>query len=198
MDRYRIEVKIRSCSSVDESSSVLRGCYAIGDTRVSRSFPSSRSSLYIGSGKRSQNPVLRIFSFVAVCKYVEREGSSSRTTDRGASYRILPPFVFAIRDYVTTMIHDDIYFGICIRVAVDLLPKFWILRERIFRRLPLHGCPSNDHLKSFAVIVNQPSRNHRQEDRVAKGRYLDYRSILFFFLFLFFSNDSTSNYYTLV
>lgn len=46
--------KIRSCSSVDESSSVLRGCYAIGDTRVSRSFPSSRSSLYIGSGRRTE------------------------------------------------------------------------------------------------------------------------------------------------
>lgn len=189
MDRYRIEVKIRSCSSVDESSSVLRGCYAIGDTRVSRSFPSSRSSLYIGSGKRSQNPVLRIFSFVAVCKYVEREGSSSRTTDRGASYRILPPFVFAIRDYVTTMIHDDIYFGICIRVAVDLLPKFWILRERIFRRLPLHGCPSNDR---GTISKVSPSSSKPALSKSSSGRSRGQRKIFrlsfdsFFLSFSFF------------
>jgi len=58
----------------------------------------------------------------AVCKYEGREGSSSsRTTDRGASYRIPSPFVFAIRDYVTTMIHDDIYFGIS--SARALLPS---------------------------------------------------------------------------
>lgn len=70
-------------------------------------------------------------SFATVCKYEKREGFSSRTTDRGASYRIPQPFVFAIRDYVTTMIHDDIYFGICSARAVvlSLLPgnPSWIL-----------------------------------------------------------------------
>lgn len=77
-------------------------------------------------------------SFAAVCKYEKREGSSSQTTDRGASYRIPQPFVFAIRDYVTTMIHDDIYFGICSAQAVVLSflpgnPSWTLLSSRATR-----------------------------------------------------------------
>jgi len=100
----------------EESSSVLRRSCTIGD--LSSAYVSLRPpftpslSRLLSPPEKEGTPPYGPF-LAAVCKYEGREGSSSsRTTDRGASYRIPPPFVFAIRDYVTTMIHDDIYFGI--------------------------------------------------------------------------------------
>lgn len=92
-------------------------------------------------------------SFAAVCKYRGNgEGSSSpRTTDRGASYRIPLPFVFAIRDYVTTMIHDDIYFGISSgsdRGSFLLFP----VRESSRTFLPSRGEP-----RAFSALAQNKS-----------------------------------------
>lgn len=122
------------------------------------SYGSSRSSRYVNT-------------------WNEKAPHLGRPTDRGASYRILPPFVFAIRDYVTTMIHDDIYFGICIRVAVALLSKFWILRERIFRRTACTTVPI------MTVERSQMFRRHRKPVLSKSGPSGGRRKIFRFFFF---------------
>jgi len=134
----------------EKSPSVLRRSYTTGDLNDVYVSLCSSSKVIVSSltsRKRTDAPPYRP-SFAAVCKYEKREGSSSRTTDRGASYRIPQPFVFAIRDYVTTMIHDDIYFGIrSARGPWSFLSYPGILHGHSFRREPRAFVHSRNHAK---------------------------------------------------
>lgn len=102
-----------------KSPSVLRRSYITDDLNdVYVSLCSSSKVIFSRLLEKDEHLPMNLPSL----RYVntKREGFSSRTTDRGASYRIPQSFVFAIRDYITTMIHDDIYFGICSARALIL------------------------------------------------------------------------------